>query len=53
MLLLLSIRVVRITLRLFRERLSNYVFSSFPFLMWGRIWDLIVFIPEHRLFWFG
>ena len=31
----------------FRKLLSIYVFSCFPFGFEGRMWDLIVSIPDH------
>ena len=31
----------------YRELLSVYVFSYFPFGFEGRIWDLIVLVPDH------
>ena len=37
------------TARAFRKLLSIYVFSYFPFGFEGRIWDLIVSIPDHCL----
>ena len=37
------------TARAFRKLLSVYVFSSFPFDFEGRIWDLIVSVPDHCL----
>ena len=33
----------------FRKLLSCYVFSSFPFGFEGRIWDLIVSVPDRCL----
>ena len=33
----------------FRKLLSVYVFSYFPFRFEGRIWDLIVSVPDHCL----
>ena len=33
----------------FRELLSIYVFSYFPFGFEGRMWDLIVSVPDHCL----
>ena len=33
----------------FRKLLSIYVFSYFPFGFEGRIWDLIVSVPDHCL----
>ena len=38
----------------FRKLSSIYVFSYFPFGFEGRIWDLIVSVPDHCLsFYFG
>ena len=37
------------TARAFRKLLSIYVFSYFPFGFEGRIWDLIVSVPDHCL----
>ena len=34
----------------FRKLSSIYVFSYFPFGSEGRIWDLIVSVPDHCLF---
>ena len=33
----------------FRKLLSSYVFSYFPFSFEGRMWDLIVSVPDHCL----
>ena len=33
----------------FRKLSSIYVFSYFPFGFEGRIWDLIVLVPDHCL----
>ena len=33
----------------FRKPLSVYVFSYFPFGFKGRVWDLIVTVPDHCL----
>ena len=33
----------------FRKLLSVYVFSYFPFGFEGRMWDLIVSVPDHCL----
>ena len=33
----------------FRKLLSIYVFISYPFGFEGRIWDLIVSVPDHCL----
>ena len=35
--------------RTFRKLSSVYVFSYFPFGLEGRMWDLIVSVPDHRL----
>ena len=35
--------------RAFRKLLSVYLFSYFPFGFEGRIWDLIVSVPDHCL----
>ena len=41
---------IRFTVRVFRERLSVCVCAlSFPFGIEGRMWDVIVFIPDHCL----
>ena len=40
---------IRFTARAFRKLLSIYVFCSFPFGSEGRIWDLIVLLPDHCL----
>ena len=40
---------IRFTARAFRKLLSIYVFSYFPFGFEGRIWDLIVSVPDHCL----
>ena len=36
-------------MRVFRECLSVCAFASFPYGFEGGIWDLIIFIPDHRL----
>ena len=36
-------------MRAFRKLLSVYAFSYFPFGFEGRIWDLIVSVPDHCL----
>ena len=36
----------------FRKLLSVYVFSYFPFGFEGRMWDLIVSVPDHCLSFF-
>ena len=38
---------IRFTMSAFRKLLSIYVFSYFPFGFEGRMWDLIVSIPDH------
>ena len=44
----------RFTVRAFRKLLSSYVFTYFSFGFEGRIWDLIVSVPDHCLsFYFG
>ena len=40
---------IRFTARAFRELLSVYVFSYFPLGFKGRIWDLIISVPDHCL----
>ena len=42
---------IRITASAFRKLLSIYVFSYFPFVFEGRMWDLIVSVPvpDHYL----
>ena len=40
---------IRFTTRAFRKLLSIYVFSYLPFGFGGRIWDLIVSVPDHCL----
>ena len=40
---------IQFTGRAFRKLLSIYVFSYFPFSFEGRIWDLIVSVPDHCL----
>ena len=40
---------IRFTARAFRKLLSIYVFSCFNFGFEGRIWDLIVSVPDHCL----
>ena len=40
---------IRFTARAFRKLLSIYVFRHFPFSFEGRIWDLIVSVPDHCL----
>ena len=41
--------LIRFTARDFRKLLSIYVFSYFPFGFEGRMWDLIVSVPDHCL----
>ena len=42
------------TANAFRKLSSIYVFSYFPFGFEGRIWDLIVSVPDHcSSFYFG
>ena len=38
-----------VTASAFRKLLSTYVFSNFPFSFEGRMWDLIVSVPDHCL----
>ena len=40
---------IRVTASAFRKLLSTYVFSCFPFGFEGRMWDLIVSVPDHCL----
>ena len=40
---------IRFTASAFRKLLSVYVFAYFPFGFQGRIWDLIVSVPDHCL----
>ena len=40
---------IRFAVSAFRKLLSFYVFSCFPFGLEGRIWDLIVSVPDHCL----
>ena len=40
---------IRFTASAFRKLPSIYVFSYFPFGFEGRIWDLIVSVPDHCL----
>ena len=45
---------IRFTASAFRKLPSVYVFSYFPFGFEGRMWDLIVSVPDHCLsFYFG
>ena len=39
----------RLTVRVFRGRLSNFVCVLFPFGIEGRVWVVIVLIPDHCL----
>ena len=47
--LFISLIFIRFTASVFRKLLSVYVFSYFPFGFEGRIWDLIVSVPDHCL----
>ena len=38
---------IQFTAHAFRTLLSIYVFSYFPFSFEGRIWDLIISVPDH------
>ena len=40
---------IRFTASAFRKLPSIYVFSYFPFGFEGRMWDLIVLVPDHCL----
>ena len=40
---------IRFTASAFRKLPSVYVFSYFPFGLEGRMWDLIVSVPDHCL----
>ena len=40
---------IRFTASAFRKLPSIYVFSYFPFGFEGRMWDLIVSVPDHCL----
>ena len=40
---------IRFTASVFRKLPSIYVFSYFPFGFEGRMWDLIVSVPDHCL----
>ena len=45
---------IRFSASAFRKLPSIYVFSYFPFGFEGRMWDLIVSVPDHCLsFYFG
>ena len=39
--------LIRLTASAFRKLQSIYVFSPFPFGFEGRMWDLIVSVPDH------
>ena len=41
--------LIQVTVSAFLKLLSIYVFSCFPFSFEGRIWDLIVSVPDHCL----
>ena len=43
---------IRFTARAFRKLLSIYVLSYFPFSFEGKIWNLIVSVPDHSLSFF-
>ena len=43
---------IRFTVRAFRKLLSVYVFSYFPFGFEGRMWDLIVSVPDNFLYFY-
>ena len=46
--------LIGFTASAFRKLLSIYVFSYLPFSFEGRMWDLIVSVPDHCLsFYFG
>ena len=50
----MPVLVIRFTTSAFHKLLSVYVFSYFPFGFEGRMWDLIVSVPDHCLsFYFG
>ena len=38
---------IRLSVRVFRVRLSNFVCPSFPFGIEGGMWVVIVLIPDH------
>ena len=44
---------IRFTASAFRELPSIYVFSYFPIGFEGRMWDLIVSVPDHCLSFFS
>ena len=49
----MSLRLlIRFTRRAFRKLLSIYVIRYFSFDFEGRIWDLIVFVPDHCLYFY-
>ena len=41
--------IIGFTASAFRKLLSVYVFSYFPFGFEGRMWDLVVSVPDHCL----
>ena len=41
--------IIRLAASAFRKLPSVYVFSYFPFGFEGRVWDLIVSVPDHCL----
>ena len=43
---------LRFSANAFRKLPSIYVFSYFPFSFEGRMWDLIVSVPDHCLFFY-
>ena len=43
---------IQLTVHVFGEQLSIYVYTYFPFGFEGGMWDLIVLVPDHRLFFF-
>ena len=43
---------IRFTASAFRKLPSVYVFSYFPFRFKGKMWDLIVSVPDHYLFFY-
>ena len=45
----MTTRLGKFTARAFRKLLANYVLSYFPFGFEGRIWYLIVSVPDHCL----
>ena len=40
---------IRFAARAFRKLLSIYIFSYFPFGFEGKVWDLIVSVPDNWL----